>query len=140
MYAIARVALHCWKYPHHVRRLERRYFSDILRPLREWFLTFFFFFQAEDGIRDKLVTGVQTCALPIYFFSDHRAHGPAHEVEIHHREVERHAVQTAVAGAHRLEGARLLHGRLEALRVVLEVEGVGGVESGVELVPGTFIY
>src|SRR3989441_7647036 len=26
---------------------------------------FFFFFQAEDGIRDKLVTGVQTCALPI---------------------------------------------------------------------------
>src|SRR5687767_15313714 len=24
-----------------------------------------FFFQAEDGIRDKLVTGVQTCALPI---------------------------------------------------------------------------
>ena len=26
----------------------------------------FFFFQAEDGIRDRLVTGVQTCALPIY--------------------------------------------------------------------------
>src|SRR5712672_4633401 len=26
---------------------------------------FFFFFQAEDGIRDKLVTGVQTCALPM---------------------------------------------------------------------------
>src|SRR5712672_2106298 len=25
----------------------------------------FFFFQAEGGIRDKLVTGVQTCALPI---------------------------------------------------------------------------
>src|SRR5438105_438066 len=31
------------------------------------FLYFFFFFQAEDGIRDPLVTGVQTCALPIYF-------------------------------------------------------------------------
>src|SRR2546425_1031333 len=29
------------------------------------FFLFFFFFQAEDGIRDKLVTGVQTCALPI---------------------------------------------------------------------------
>src|SRR3989442_15736528 len=28
---------------------------------------FFFFFQAEDGIRDADVTGVQTCALPIYF-------------------------------------------------------------------------
>src|SRR2546421_9231074 len=26
---------------------------------------FFFFFQAEDGIRDVIVTGVQTCALPI---------------------------------------------------------------------------
>src|SRR5216684_5616749 len=28
-------------------------------------LFFFFFFQAEDGIRDVAVTGVQTCALPI---------------------------------------------------------------------------
>src|SRR5205807_7577056 len=28
-------------------------------------LFFFFFFQAEDGIRDYKVTGVQTCALPI---------------------------------------------------------------------------
>src|SRR5439155_12711495 len=27
--------------------------------------SFFFFFQAEDGIRDGHVTGVQTCALPI---------------------------------------------------------------------------
>src|SRR5262249_58690989 len=27
----------------------------------------FFFFQAEDGIRDWSVTGVQTCALPIYY-------------------------------------------------------------------------
>src|SRR2546430_8971289 len=27
----------------------------------------FFFFQAEDGIRDLTVTGVQTCALPIYY-------------------------------------------------------------------------
>src|SRR5690349_12868979 len=29
------------------------------------FFSFFFFFQAEDGIRDLYVTGVQTCALPI---------------------------------------------------------------------------
>src|SRR2546426_8688811 len=28
-------------------------------------MSFFFFFQAEDGIRDYKVTGVQTCALPI---------------------------------------------------------------------------
>src|SRR3989442_15430385 len=33
----------------------------------------FFFFQAEDGIRDADVTGVQTCALPIS-----RRHGRAH--------------------------------------------------------------
>src|SRR5207253_5000033 len=31
---------------------------------------FFFFFQAEDGIRDGHVTGVQTCALPIYEVAD----------------------------------------------------------------------
>src|SRR2546430_4345931 len=29
-------------------------------------LLYFFFFQAEDGIRDLTVTGVQTCALPIF--------------------------------------------------------------------------
>src|SRR5256885_11793654 len=29
-------------------------------------LCYFFFFQAEDGIRDYKVTGVQTCALPIF--------------------------------------------------------------------------
>src|SRR5260221_3003423 len=29
-------------------------------------MAYFFFFQAEDGIRDHCVTGVQTCALPIW--------------------------------------------------------------------------
>src|SRR5258708_16595034 len=33
-------------------------------------LVVFFFFQAEDGIRDDLVTGVQTCALPISLFAE----------------------------------------------------------------------
>src|SRR5256886_2302622 len=33
-------------------------------------LLFFFFFQAEDGIRDLTVTGVQTCALPISLGAD----------------------------------------------------------------------
>src|SRR2546430_6876130 len=32
-------------------------------------LVLFFFFQAEDGIRDLTVTGVQTCALPIFFIT-----------------------------------------------------------------------
>src|SRR5215510_16213838 len=37
-----------------------------------YFLCFwvFFFFQAEDGIRDGHVTGVQTCALPIFDHSN----------------------------------------------------------------------
>ena len=34
----------------------------------EYGVVFFFFFQAEDGIRDWSVTGVQTCALPIADF------------------------------------------------------------------------
>src|SRR5687767_15259003 len=36
----------------------------------EFYLNNYFFFQAEDGIRDKLVTGVQTCALPIFEAGD----------------------------------------------------------------------
>src|SRR5256885_13093214 len=37
-----------------------------------------FFFQAEDGIRDYKVTGVQTCALPIYFNSSPNSGLPRH--------------------------------------------------------------
>src|SRR2546425_2460612 len=42
---------------------------------------FFFFFQAEDGIRDKLVTGVQTCALPICVAATDRTDGGAETAE-----------------------------------------------------------
>src|SRR5207245_3172348 len=35
-----------------------------------------FFFQAEDGIRDATVTGVQTCALPIYEFRPIERYAP----------------------------------------------------------------
>src|SRR5713226_9877220 len=37
----------------------------MLCPSSVCFIFLFFFFQAEDGIRDGRVTGVQTCALPI---------------------------------------------------------------------------
>src|SRR5260370_7977704 len=37
---------------------------------------FFFFFQAEDGIRDSSVTGVQTCALPISMNEGARIYAP----------------------------------------------------------------
>src|SRR5438270_3947867 len=41
--------------------------TDVFRLDVNWACetTVFFFFQAEDGIRDLTVTGVQTCALPI---------------------------------------------------------------------------
>src|SRR5690606_39430737 len=41
--------------------------SILCSSIRSLCLRFFFFFQAEDGIRDFHVTGVQTCALPICF-------------------------------------------------------------------------
>src|SRR5258708_14941134 len=45
---------------HHIEAIE------VIGSARYFFVRiFFFFFQAEDGIRDDLVTGVQTCALPI---------------------------------------------------------------------------
>src|SRR2546422_7402098 len=57
---------------------------DILHVFITGFQTFFslslcvfFFFQAEDGIRDVAVTGVQTCALPICDGAD-RARGDPH--------------------------------------------------------------
>src|SRR5437763_11358994 len=43
------------------------WYFDLIVMVEAVFLesVFFFFFQAEDGIRDTSVTGVQTCALPI---------------------------------------------------------------------------
>src|SRR5205809_1817804 len=60
---------------------SRAYFcSKLLCNLRHIILLFiFFFFQAEDGIRDVAVTGVQTCALPISC-QPHLLPGPDREV------------------------------------------------------------
>src|SRR5690348_18171246 len=52
---------------------------------------FFFFFQAEDGIRDGRVTGVQTCALPILSSRHHNSSwcrvpgDPSRRAEYHRR-------------------------------------------------------
>src|SRR2546426_6161520 len=60
------------------------------------YLFFFFFFQAEDGIRDYKVTGVQTCALPIF-----------------HR-IQQHSLHTALA-PRPLTAAMIQHGNKEGL-------------------------
>src|SRR5438034_3038414 len=44
----------------------------------------FFFFQAEDGIRDHCVTGVQTCALPISRRNEGRAGTERREERLEH--------------------------------------------------------
>src|SRR5256885_8382328 len=51
---------------------EIRYVSGSDEPndKRDTGVLYFFFFQAEDGIRDYKVTGVQTCALPISASAD----------------------------------------------------------------------
>src|SRR3989441_1300439 len=85
----------------------------------------FFFFQAEDGIRDKLVTGVQTCALPI---SGVRMAGVEHgpEVLLPHGVDEGHDVARPVEHETGLElpgdqhaqvGAHPAHLRSEERRV-----------------------
>src|SRR5690349_21887761 len=48
-------------------------YDDLVHVLVLRFCLFFFFFQAEDGIRDLYVTGVQTCALPICRSRGHAA-------------------------------------------------------------------
>src|SRR5438874_4997525 len=72
---------------------------------------FFFFFQAEDGIRDLYVTGVQTCALPIYLLRRQRQSPRA--IGLHERRPagrERHALEGPRGGVR--EQARHL-GRVE---------------------------
>src|SRR2546430_9765711 len=62
--------------------------------------SFFFFFQAEDGIRDLTVTGVQTCALPIWLrhVRVHPRGDAALAIALHGMSRERDDRQTA-AGA-----------------------------------------
>src|SRR5205809_5143428 len=49
--------------------------SHVTQRIMLFVRIYFFFFQAEDGIRDVAVTGVQTCALPIYGASWHPVGG-----------------------------------------------------------------
>src|SRR5256885_7047066 len=67
------------------------------------FFDHFFFFQAEDGIRDYKVTGVQTCALPIY---DHDGGADGHAAD---RPGRGRGLRVAAPARHRRRGgARVL--------------------------------
>src|SRR5699024_7483370 len=56
-----------------------------------------FFFQAEDGIRDRNVTGVQTCALPI-FINGHDQATSVFLSKTEHRAIEEPAAEEVVRG------------------------------------------
>src|SRR5256885_9195236 len=75
-------------------------------------LLFFFFFQAEDGIRDYKVTGVQTCALPIF-----------ERVRRRHAEQDRRERQTEEGVT---MAARILDGKQVAAVVRAEVAAEAG--------------
>src|SRR2546430_17129659 len=87
-----------------------------------------FFFQAEDGIRDLTVTGVQTCALPILGRIDEQPGGRRHQQV---------AVRDASAEEWIAGGRSLVHMRVEPiarqLREALDVlerdPALGGVEG-----------
>src|SRR5258706_12049776 len=66
---------------------------------------FFFFFQAEDGIRDWSVTGVQTCALPILALQQRVLRICVHRF----RGVDEEDAQTAPMRSDREEACELAH-------------------------------
>src|SRR2546429_7753004 len=75
-----------------------------------------FFFQAEDGIRDVAVTGVQTCALPISeLFDQLQVEGNAHAVDEHDALVEQ-----LLVGDFRIDEFLKLGARAD------ELDGFGG--------------
>src|SRR5687767_15200247 len=81
--------------------------------------SYFFFFQAEDGIRDKLVTGVQTCALPIFLHRPPEAdrhRRPRRSVHEEVRRADRRCSQgcgEGEEGSRRQEDSREEEGQLE---------------------------
>ena len=63
-------------------RMLAVHLSGATRILRTIVLLVCFLFQAEDGIRDRLVTGVQTCALPIFKRQLKRAKGKTFALQV----------------------------------------------------------
>src|SRR5207249_9714445 len=80
---------------------------------------YLFFFQAEDGIRDRNVTGVQTCALPIY-----------HHALLHPRRRPAAGASDGGAARRRRPPRRLAPGRPAARRAGAAILLRGAAEIG----------
>src|SRR5258708_34257783 len=79
-----------------------------------------FFFQAEDGIRDDLVTGVQTCALPISYSA------PCFKVSLNFKDIAaKQGAEYAEAQKKQDEEKQKFQGRSEERRVGKSVD-LGG--------------
>src|SRR5260370_20907274 len=76
-----------------------------LRVTNSFCCSYFFFFQAEDGIRDSSVTGVQTCALPIFAIATELGFDPSQ-------------VAAALAGYRGAMRRMELKGEVQGVRVV----------------------
>src|SRR6266498_1877622 len=94
-------------------------------------VSFFFFFQAEDGIRDADVTGVQTCALPIcHHLVSIRAESPhlhAHGVHLELRMRKEQGftlIEMMVSTAIML---LVLAGAMTAFKDALDINDAGGL-------------
>src|SRR5699024_11479347 len=71
---------------------------DIVEHLYNPMTHLVFFFQAEDGIRDRNVTGVQTCALPI-FSSTVSTEDPILQFTLVRQDAERHVLVLRISHA-----------------------------------------
>src|SRR5690349_24700602 len=91
----------------------------------------FFFFQAEDGIRDLYVTGVQTCALPIWKArrrGDRAATAPLPPGGPAARSARRRSIRRRARGSAWPAGAGHGRGRSEERRVGKECRSRGAPE------------
>src|SRR6266700_3533710 len=78
---------------------------------------FFFFFQAEDGIRDFHVTGVQTCALPICQTADQVIEANAARPQFGFGEIDDHCFARWLADLAQSTDDKCKYERTEIIRV-----------------------